>query len=371
MDKLIYSNEFCNAGENSLRASILENGGAVAEPDKPPLFAFLDTQIIYATTIDDSKKDFRSSSQTDSTEINSSAKKSKWRIFWVTLVDETVYLFKNEIQLEKDKILSCDLSATTKVEAFVEGRKIGFMIVWEHLQVKFLCQDPQVIETWMMTLINRSLGDFRTSENFYFSLSTCGNTHYIYRSFLEQPKVEVLYSFFDKESHIFKNWKRRLMILDETSLRYYPNLAEDNFPSVKSKLLGDINIQEEIPLPEFERGSVVGRVMVKSARTIGNQLLRRNLLHVNTYQINSGTEVAVFPRKYKGRKFAFAVIFKEYHDYEISDGTSNVYTRDDLPDRDIDFYSLRRVSIRISAPDEATMRRWIEAIFMRIDLHKM
>lgn len=84
---------------------------------------------------------------------------SRWHLRWVTVSDNIVFIYKNELQRQEDLVYMFTLQRGTKVESIQHAYcTYGFKLTLPHQRgvVYFSTHDTRTVELWMMTFLIRA-----------------------------------------------------------------------------------------------------------------------------------------------------------------------------------------------------------------------
>lgn len=150
-----------------------------------------------------------------------------WHVAWAKLDENTFTLASDEyceVVYEKE-IISVDHS----IESYSgeeDELHYGFVIHRPGRNPIILeAYDFNGLELWMMTLINRSNGPFRQSEDFFLESPSFVSSQNSNEASVAHTSLE---GYLLKKGFIVKNWKKRFFVLQDGTLNYYddnPNLV--------------------------------------------------------------------------------------------------------------------------------------------------
>jgi hypothetical protein len=291
-----------------------------------------------------------------------------WKIRWINLSEGILSVSKDET--ERCILARMVLNRATTVE-IIDVSSIGGSDSHRHdlkycfsvsnlsgENILFLLPDSTSLESTMMSVINACQGTFRPSENFFLLPSTEIKSkpleNDIHAHLAIQNSFAPLTGYFEKQGHIVKSWKRRYFILDLSCIKYY----DDSEESTRSGILD------------------VARSVSNIIRRFSSSLIFRKLKVKGLIHIDRHSKVVRVPDDVTSRRYCIAVISNQYDvgsvefggidDDDMLDKSGIDQDNDERDSREsIGINSInheRKVSLRISFPDEITMNIWVSFI---------
>lgn len=84
---------------------------------------------------------------------------SSWNLRWVKMIDNIVFIYKNEIERDSEVVYMFTLTSACKIDATSDSGPgvygFSFQLPFHRGVVEFSTDDPKCVELWMMTMIIR------------------------------------------------------------------------------------------------------------------------------------------------------------------------------------------------------------------------
>lgn len=286
------------------------------------------------------------------------------------LVDGVLSVYRDEVEryvlarmiLHRGTVVEIvNISSFVHLGADSDTNKYSFAVSNSSAErVLFSVADLATLESMMMIFINASQGAFRASENFDMTsgeineVPTKADESSNLPSSLRGPTLP-LTGYLDKQGHIFKSWKRRYVVLDVSSIKYYDDADE-------STRVGILDLAR----------SLTKTIRRLSFSRIFSKVKIKGMMHIDRH-----SKVVCLPEDVTGRKFCVAVISNKYDvgavdssggssyvdDEDIAGSDDNIENDESASKESFDIIdNERKVSLRLSFPDEVTMNIWISSI---------